>query len=84
MNTPGAGFWSYGDANRGVRLIELNEDDTSTYDTSILTYHELYEGNKAAELRFKAYANEYSTSERIMAGIQYVFAKISGFISEIF
>lgn len=38
INTPTAGFGSYGADNRGVRVITLNEEDTSTYETELITY----------------------------------------------
>lgn len=41
VNTPGASFESYGDNSvRGLRLITLNENDTSTYETQVLTVSE--------------------------------------------
>lgn len=41
VNTPGASFESYGDNSvRGLRLITLNENDTSVYETEVLTVSE--------------------------------------------
>lgn len=41
VNTPGVSFESYGDNSvRGLRLITLNEKDTSTYKTQVLTVSE--------------------------------------------
>lgn len=41
VNTPGASFESYGDNSvRGLRLITLNENDTSSYETEVLTVSE--------------------------------------------
>lgn len=38
VNTPGLTYHSYGnDANRGIRMITLNENNTSVYETEILT-----------------------------------------------
>lgn len=42
VNTPTSGFGSYGDDNRGVRVITLNEEDTSVYETEIITYLDNY------------------------------------------
>ena len=42
VNTPASGFGSYGDDNRGVRVITLNEEDTSVYETEIITYLDNY------------------------------------------
>ena len=38
VNTPTAGFGAYGADNRGVRVITLDEKDTSTYETELVTY----------------------------------------------
>ena len=41
VNTPGASFESYGDnAVRGLRLITINEEDTWSYETEVLTVAE--------------------------------------------
>lgn len=38
VNSPTAGFGAYGAKNRGVRVITLNEEDTSTYETELIKY----------------------------------------------
>lgn len=38
VNTPTSGFGSYGSSNRGVRVITLDENDTSVYETEMVTY----------------------------------------------
>lgn len=38
VNTPTSGFGAYGADNRGVRVITLDEKDTSTYETELITY----------------------------------------------
>ena len=48
VNTPGASFESYGDnAVRGLRLITLNENDTSVYETKVLTVTDYLLGDGA-------------------------------------
>ncbi len=42
VNSPAAGFGGYGSDNRGVRVIELNEEDTSTYETRLIEYLKTY------------------------------------------
>ncbi len=52
INTPGCTFHSYGkNINRGVRIIELDESDTSTYETYLATVAQqaLKEGSKVTE-----------------------------------
>ncbi|MDR2647602.1 MAG: metallophosphoesterase [Oscillospiraceae bacterium] len=43
VNSPATGFGSYGDENRGYRVIELDESDLTTYDTHVVTYKKFYE-----------------------------------------
>ena len=43
IQTPGVGFGSYGDENRGVRVIELDEKDLSTYETDVVFIRELFD-----------------------------------------
>jgi predicted phosphodiesterase len=69
--TPGAGFASYGDELRGVRLITINENDTSTYETEVITYHSLYGDDLMASLRFDMMANETNIWTKIWSGIVY-------------
>ena len=52
VNTPTSGFGSYGDENRGVRVITLNENDTSTYETRMINYYEKFATDELAEVRF--------------------------------
>jgi len=43
IQSPGIGYFSYGDAAvRGVRVIELDENDTSSYKTHTITNTELF------------------------------------------
>ncbi len=83
VNTPGVGFSSYGDHNRGARVIDIKESDTSTYTTEIITWLEFYdaENNAAAMNEFILNGNEFSTAEKIEAFFGYIFAKIAGIFS---
>lgn len=80
VNTPGVGFSSYGDYNRGARVIDIKESDTSTYTTEVITWLEFYdaENNAAAKNEFIVNGNEFSTAEKIEAFFGYIFAKIAG------
>ncbi len=42
INCPTSGFGSYGDFNRGLRFVTINEKDTSTFDTTLLNYYDEY------------------------------------------
>lgn len=71
--TPGAGFSSYGNIDRGVRIIELDEADLSTYETEVIRWVDFYdtENNEMAENNFIIHGNEYSFGQKMLA-----FAKI--------
>ncbi len=43
IQTPGVGFGSYGDENRGVRVIELDEKKPDTYETDVVFIRELFD-----------------------------------------
>ena len=54
--TPGAGFNEYGPGmERGVRVIELNESNLSTYDTHLLTFVGLLGDNPITRLRYRLF-----------------------------
>jgi hypothetical protein len=76
INTPGAGFSSYGDKNRGVRIIDIKEG-TTDYETKVVTYKGFYEGNAAADARFVLYGSEHDVANRIGAFFEYVLLCIS-------
>ena len=80
VNTPGVTFSSYGGDNRGVRVIDINEDDTSTYETEVIKWREFYdvENNPAAKNLFILSGNEFSTGEKVEAFFLYVLARIAG------
>lgn len=73
VNTPGASFESYGDNSvRGLRLITLNETDTSAYETEVLTVSEymLNGGEYLADF------GEITMLEAVMGKIQKVLMKL--------
>ncbi len=74
--TPDAGFASYGDELRGVRLITLDERDTSTYDTEVITYLDLYGDDLVANARFNMMASESDVWTVIWSGIVYYTFKL--------
>ena len=71
--TPGVGFRSYGNNNRGVRVIDLDEKDLSTYSTHLETFLDYYGDQPDQVLRFKMYINrDVPDNERIKSTILYV------------
>ncbi len=77
INTTSAGFGSYGDHGRGVRIIDINEN-TTDYETSIITYLDFYADNEAMLEQFVAFGNEFEFTEQIAAFFRYVFLEIAG------
>lgn len=53
VNTPTSGFGSYGDkATRGVRVITINEKDTSKYETKVINYFEKFAVDNLSECKY--------------------------------
>ncbi len=42
INCPTSGFGSYGDMNRGLRFVTINENDTSKFETKLINYFDDY------------------------------------------
>ncbi len=42
INCPTSGFGSYGDMNRGLRFVTINEKDTSDFETKLINYFDDY------------------------------------------
>ena len=82
VTTPGVGFSSYGGDNRGVRVIDLDVNDLSTYETEVIEWREFYDAdnNTLADNRFIINGNEFETNEKFVA----FFAYISEYIQLIF
>ena len=76
VNSPTAGFGSYGDHNRGVRIIDLKEG-TRDYETSLITYLDFYAENDYMLAQYDLYANESSVGEVIVAFFETIFAGIA-------
>ena len=66
VNTPTAGFGSYGDYGRGVRIIDINEN-TTEYKTEIIEYVDFYADNQAMLAQYDLYANESSVGQVLAA-----------------
>lgn len=77
IQTPTVGFGSYGDENRGARLITLNEDDLSTYETDVIFFRDYYTtDDKAFNYRVMANNDMYSFTERLGAMFKWWFYSI--------
>lgn len=77
--TPGAGFNEYGnDMERGVRVIELNERDLSTYDTHLLTFAGLLGDNAITRLRYRLFTVGGLDSGNVMDMVKTVLGEVAG------
>ncbi len=53
VNTPTSGFGSYGNKEtRGVRIITINENDTSKYETKVINYYEKFAVDNVSKCRY--------------------------------
>ena len=79
IQTPTVGFGSYGDNNRGARLITLNEKDLLSYETEVIFFRDYYTtDDKAFNNRAIANNNMYSVTERLGAMFKWWFYSIFG------
>lgn len=77
IQTPTVGFGSYGDNNRGARLITLNESDLSEYETDVIFFRDYYTtDDKAFNNRVIANNDMYSVGERLLAMLKWWFYSI--------
>ncbi len=77
-NTPAGGFGVYGDSNRGIRVIELDEKDTSTYKTRLINYLESYVTTETELCRWKMNASDsiYNDTTKALNGIRYIYKSL--------
>ncbi len=73
VNTPSCTFGSYGDySNRGIRMLTINEKDTSVYETDMLTVTEYVLGDGA----YLAEYGDFSKAEAVLGVFESVFFKL--------
>lgn len=83
--TPGLTFASYGNEERGLRIIDLDESDLSTYETYVVHWNDLYGSSKMAMNHYNMYARENSAAEKFVAAIKYLpFALLKAIAGYIF
>lgn len=75
VNTPTAGFGSYGDQGRGVRIIDINEN-TTEYKTEIIEYVDFYADDEAMLAQYDLYANESSVGQVLAAFFKTIWYSI--------
>lgn len=82
VQTPTASFGSYGDINRGARVITLNENDLSDYETDVIFFRDYYDlSDEKLYYRyvFNSDSPEFSFVDRIIAMFKYIFLSIFSF-----
>lgn len=83
--TPGVGFSSYGNIDRGVRVIELDKTDLSTYETRVIRWVDFYETerNEDTKNNFVIHANEYPFGEKLEAFIRLTLSLTMPLLSKV-
>ncbi|MBR3595863.1 MAG: metallophosphoesterase [Clostridia bacterium] len=76
INTPGVGFSSYNDDTVGSRVIVLDENDTSTYETYVLGYFDVYGDDEVAFYRYQAYSRTTDDLTKFVSWFKMIFAYI--------
>lgn len=87
VQTPTASFGSYGDMNRGARVITLNESDLSTYETDVIffrDYYDLSDEELYNRFVFNSDSSDYTSTDRFVAMIKYIFLKMTRLLSSMF
>ncbi len=77
IQTPTASFGSYGDHNRGARVITLNEKDLNKYETRMIFFNDYYDIHADEKLYnryvFNSDCASYTAWDRIQAAFKYFF-----------
>ncbi len=83
INTPGATVESYGNGfTRGARLLTIKEDDTSTFESELITYNDLAIEN--AEFASAAGISKFvAILTNIVGDVLLAFGKLSGVFASI-
>lgn len=70
--TPGFTMQSYGNEDKGARVIELNEKDTSKYETRLVHWQDYYGDSKLAMYHYNMYTQELSGWDNFKNGLVYI------------
>lgn len=76
VETPAAGFNLSGD-NRGVRVITINENDTSTYETHLINYKETFCVDEISTARYYMNAGEIGDKAQFGYAVKYLWLSMS-------
>lgn len=86
ITTPGVGFSSYGNHTRGARIIDLDVNDLSSYETELITWRDYFDAdnNALAQNRYILNGNEFETGEKIKAFFEVLKGYITIYLSKLF
>ncbi len=77
IQTPTASFGSYGDHNRGARIITLDENNLNDYETSMVYFTDYYDIEADEKLKdryiFNSDCEDYTAWDRVKAAFRYYF-----------
>lgn len=77
VQTPTSSFGSYGDINRGARVITLNENDLSDYETDMIYFREYYDLSDTKLYNryvFNSECDDFTIKDRLVAMVKYIFS----------
>lgn len=80
VQTPTASFGSYGDINRGARVITLDESDLSDYETDVIffrDYYDLEDEKLYNQYVFNSDGAGFSLGDRLKAMVKYYWLKLT-------
>ncbi len=83
VQTPTVSFGSYGDDNRGARVITLDESDLSEYDTDVIffrDYYDLSDEELYNRYVFNSESDDFSILDRLVAAVKYYLLKMKNII----
>lgn len=70
IQSPGASFRSYGNMiSRGVRVFEIDENDTSSFKTYTISYFDLFGKKFPSIIRYIFNADEYEKIKAVLIGL---------------
>lgn len=69
--TPGFTFSSYGNEDRAFRVIDIDENDTSTYETHLIQWKDIFGSSKMAMNHYNMYASK-NVWEQITCALKYI------------
>ena len=77
IQTPTASFGSYGDHNRGARVITLDENNLNEYETRMVYFTDYYDIEADEKLKdryiFNSDCEDYTAWDRVKAAFRYYF-----------